>query len=84
MICLPIFMVGLRDRAGSWNTMAISAPRSGRISSSGRPTSSVPSNRTDPDTWALGGSRPISVRDATVLPEPDSPMIASISPARSR
>jgi hypothetical protein len=46
----------LSERDGSWNTIAMSAPRRRRISRSGRPTSSVPSNRTEPLTRAVGAS----------------------------
>ncbi len=84
MICAPIRMVGLSDRAGSWNTIAMSAPRWRRISRSGSPTSSVPSNRAEPLTCAVGGSSPISARELTLLPDPDSPMIASILPCARR
>ena len=84
VICAPIRMVGLRERAGSWNTIAMSAPRRRRISRSDRPTSSVPSNRAEPLTSAVGGSSPINARELTLLPDPDSPMIASIRPGASR
>ena len=76
-------MVGFSERVGSWKTIAMSAPRWRRISSSGMPTSSTPSIRADPVTVAVGGSRPMSARELTVLPDPDSPMMASVRPARS-
>ncbi|OLT04667.1 hypothetical protein BJF90_21735 [Pseudonocardia sp. CNS-004] len=84
VIWAPTRIVGLSERAGSWNTIAMSAPRWRRISRSGRPTSSAPSNRADPLTCAVGGSSPISARELTLLPDPDSPMTASIRPAARR
>ena len=35
----------------------------------------------DPDTWALRGSSPMIARELAVLPDPDSPMIATVRPA---
>ena len=83
VIWTPIRIVGFSERVGSWKIIAMSAPRCRRISCSGMPTSSTPSMRADPVTVALGGSRPISARELTVLPEPDSPTMASMWPARS-
>ena len=81
MIWLPIFIVGFSERAGSWKTIAMLAPRWRRISASERPSSSSPSKRTEPLTLAVSGSRAITARELTVLPEPDSPMTASVMPA---
>jgi hypothetical protein len=81
---VPIRIVGLSERAGSWNTIAMSAPRRRRICASGIPTSSVPANRAEPVTAAVEGSRPMSARELTLFPDPDSPMIASIRPGASR
>ena len=80
-ICAPTRMVGFSDRAGSWNTIATSAPRCSRRRSSDRPISWVPWNRAEPVTVALGGSRPMTARQLTVLPDPDSPTMASVCPA---
>ncbi len=74
-------MVGFSDRAGSWNTIATSAPRCGRSWSSVSPISSASWNRAEPVTTALGGSSPITARQLTVLPDPDSPTMASVCPA---
>jgi hypothetical protein len=80
VICVPIFIVGFSDRAGSWNTMAMSPPRSLRSSFSSTPMISRPSRRIDPLMAAVGGSNPIRARELTLLPDPDSPMIAIILP----
>ena len=79
-ICSPILMVGLSDRAGSWNTMARSDPRCLRSSLSDSPISSVPRSRADPLIIVPAGSSPMIARQLTVLPEPDSPMMASVAP----
>jgi len=47
----------------------------------GSPSSSFPSSFADPETSAVVGSSPITARQLTVLPDPDSPMIASVLPA---
>jgi hypothetical protein len=41
----------------------------------------VPSNLAEPVIAALGGSSPITARQLTVLPDPDSPTMASVCPA---
>ena len=56
------------------------APRMRDISASAMPSSSVPPSRTEPDTAAYSGSRPITAIAAADLPEPDSPTIATTSP----
>jgi hypothetical protein len=76
-------IVGFSDRDGSWKTMAMSAPRWRRIALSESPSSSRPSKRTEPDAVAVGGSSPITARELTVLPEPDSPISASVRPPAS-
>jgi hypothetical protein len=83
-ICAPMRMVGFSDRDGSWKTIAMSAPRWRRIALSESPSSSSPSKRTEPDTVALRGSRPMIARELTVLPEPDSPMSARVRPPTAR
>ena len=82
VICMPTRIVGFSDRAGSWKTIAMSWPRCLRSRSSVSPISSVPRSRAEPLTAAAGGSRPMMARQLTVLPEPDSPMIASVCPRR--
>ena len=81
VICLPTRIVGLSERAGSWNTIAISLPRCLRSWPSDRPISSVPRSRAEPLISAPTGSRPIMARQPTVLPEPDSPMMARVRPS---
>jgi hypothetical protein len=44
----PIRIVGLSERAGSWNTIAMSLPRCLRSWASDRPISSLPRSRADP------------------------------------
>ena len=82
-ICAPIRIVGFSDRDGSWKTIAMSAPRWRRIALSDSPISSWPSKRTEPETVAVAGSRPMIARELTVLPEPDSPMSARVRPTGS-
>ena len=50
---------------------------------SDRPSNSWPWKRTEPDAVAVGGSKPMTARELTVLPEPDSPMSASVRPTVS-
>ena len=61
----------------------MSAPRWRRIALSDSPISSRPSKRTEPETVAVAGSRPMIARELTVLPEPDSPMSARVRPTGS-
>jgi hypothetical protein len=83
--CVPIVNTGLRLVIGSWNTMAISSPRTARISPSESESRSRPSNSTEPDVMRPGGdgTSRITPNDVTVLPDPDSPTIPIISPART-
>jgi hypothetical protein len=83
VICAPMRLVGFSDRAGSWNTIAMSRPRWRCSWRSPRPTSSSPSKQIDPVTDAVCGSRPMIARALTVLPDPDSPTIASVRPRSS-
>jgi hypothetical protein len=80
-IWAPIRIVGFSDRVGSWNTMATLVPRCWRSCSSVSPISSVPANLAEPVTAAASGSRPMTARQLTVLPDPDSPTMASVWPA---
>ena len=79
----PIFITGLSEVIGSWNTMPISVPRTLRNSRGDRPRRSRPSNRTWPATPAPepAPTRPISERTSTDLPDPDSPTMPSVCPA---
>jgi hypothetical protein len=83
VICAPTRIVGFSDRVGSWKTIAIEVPRCARICRSEMPTSSSPSNRIDPLTVADPGSSPITARALTVLPEPDSPITATVRARRT-
>lgn len=58
-------------------------PRSVDSSLSPMPSNSRPCNRMEPVTRACSGSRPITASDATDLPEPDSPTMASTSPSET-
>ena len=80
-IWAPTRIVGFSDRDGSWNTIATSAPRCSRSRLSVSPISWAPSNRAEPVTTAPGGSSPMTARQLTVLPDPDSPTMASVCPA---
>ena len=81
-ICSPMRSAGLSEVMGSWNTIAIRSPRRSEA-----PSMSRPSNRAAPPERRSGGvgSRPISASAVRLLPQPDSPTIASVSarPARS-
>ncbi len=85
MIWSPILRTGLSEVIGSWKIMAISRPRTRRISSSERARSSLPSKRTLPPVMrpVAAGSRRMTASAETDLPEPDSPTIATISPGRT-
>ena len=80
VIWLPIFITGLSDVIGSWNTIAISVPQMPRITSGEAPVMSCASYRTVPVTSALLGSSPMIERERTVLPDPDSPTMPSVLP----
>ena len=73
---------GLSEVIGSWKIIEISLPRTARISRSDKSSRSRPSKRTLPDTMRPGGdaiNRKIE-SEVTLLPQPDSPTIASVSP----
>ena len=77
----PTRISGLSELIGSWKTIAIAVPHTSRSSASGRPTSSSPSSRTEPERTTSGpDSRPMIERLSTVLPEPDSPTMPTASP----
>ncbi len=63
--------------------MARESPRSFDSDSSLRPSSSSPCRVIDPVIFAVAGCRPITASEVTDLPEPDSPTMASDSPAAS-
>ena len=85
MICLPIFMTGLSDVIGSWNTTATSWPQICCSWRFGAWRRSAPLNRTRPVGVSVffRGSSPMIDRDSTVLPEPDSPTMPRVRPPSS-
>ncbi len=81
-ICEPIRRTGLSAVIGSWKTMAIFVPQYSRTCSLSRVRRSVPSKMILPVRCTrLPRSRPIAARENTVLPEPDSPTMPTLSPA---
>ena len=84
-ICLPTFMTGFRLVIGSWKIIAMSLPRTCRISASLSVRRSRSPSISEPSTTLPGGSgmRRISDMAATVLPEPDSPTMPMVSPRSS-
>src|SRR5436190_2619764 len=82
--CQPIFLTGLSDVIGSWKIIPIRRPRTFCRRAPDAPRISSPSKRTEPSTWAWRRSTsPISVRNVTLFPEPDSPTTPSVSPRSS-
>jgi hypothetical protein len=79
----PTVYTGLRAVIGSWKMTEISLPRISRNSWIDIPTSSVPFRLAEPVARPVAGSSPSRLMDDWVFPEPDSPTIASTSPARS-
>jgi hypothetical protein len=82
-ICRPIVSTGLSDVIGSWKIIEISLPRIVRISASESDRRSRSPKRIEPPTMRPGGqaiSRRIDIA-VTLLPQPDSPTTASVSPA---
>src|SRR6476620_11404285 len=73
---------GLSDDIGSWKIMAILLPRTARMPGSSSFNRSTPSNRISPLSIRPGGFgiRRSTDSAVTLLPEPDSPTIASVSP----
>jgi hypothetical protein len=80
---LPIVNTGLSDVIGSWKIIATSLPRKSRISFFFSLSRSRPLNIAVPLTIRPGGCgiRPSRASVDTLLPEPDSPTIPSVSPA---
>src|ERR1700721_2995333 len=78
-------LVGSSEVSGSWKIIAISLPRTRRMSSCLRPTSSRPSSLIEPLTMAPpGGSSPMIDSPVMDLPQPDSPTMPRVSPASTR
>ena len=80
LICSPTVSTGLRAVIGSWKIMAMSLPRIFRSADCGAPISSLPRSFALPVERPLPGSRPNRAMEDMLLPEPDSPTIARISP----
>ncbi len=78
----PTRCTGFSALSGSWNTIARSRPRTRRYSESLMPVRALPASRTSPSVMRPGGSiSPMIARPVTLLPEPDSPTTATVSPA---
>ncbi len=69
---------GFSEVIGSWNTQAISLPRSACNSASEAFSRSRPSYSMTPERCALSGSRLRIDIAVTLLPEPDSPTSATV------
>ncbi len=85
-ICRPIVSTGLSEVIGSWKIIEIWLPRIARISASVSSSRFLPSNIRRPETILPGGeaiSRRIESA-VTLLPQPDSPTTASVSPGWTR
>ena len=74
-------ITGLSEVIGSWKIIEISLPRTLRISGSLSSSKLRPASLTVPETMRPGGSgiRRISDSAVMLLPQPDSPTIASVS-----
>src|ERR1041385_6250942 len=77
----PMVCTGFSEVIGSWKIIEIRLPRYRRSSSFGIESRSSPSNTASPLMSILRPEfRPMIVRQVTLLPEPDSPTIASVLP----
>src|SRR5215468_9208894 len=85
LICAPMLSTGLRDVIGSWKIIEISLPRTAWICDSSSSSRSRPSSSIEPPTIRPGGSGMSRITESAVmlLPQPDSPTIASVSRGRS-
>ena len=82
-ICSPTRITGFRLVAGSWKIMPMRPPRTARMPDSGSASTSCPSSATRPCvTSPLSGSSRISASAVMLLPQPDSPTSAKVSPRR--
>ena len=82
-ICLPTCLVGFKQVIGSWKIIETSLPRRRCISFSLAFTMSCSPRRTAPWGMRAGGMgfNFITVWAVTLLPQPDSPTMASTSPS---
>src|SRR5919197_1177914 len=77
----PIVSTGFRLVIGSWKIIAICRPRTRRSARCLSWRRSRPSKRAEPErTRPARGSRPRRASAVTLLPQPDSPTIPSVSP----
>ncbi len=79
----PTVYTGFRAVIGSWKMTAISLPRTRWSFCADMPMSSRSPSLALPLARPLGGSRPSSDIEDCVLPEPDSPTMASTSPGKT-
>ena len=80
-ICWPTVYTGVSAESGSWKIIAISRPRSRDSWRSLIPSRESPRKVMSPSIFAELGSRPITAREETDLPEPDSPTMPRNSPS---
>ena len=81
-ICRPTVSTGFSEVIGSWKIIEMALPRTLRISGSASSSRLRPSNSMRPSAMRAGGigsRRRIDI-EVTLLPQPDSPTIASVSP----
>ncbi len=85
LIWAPIVMTGFNEVIGSWKIIEISLPRISRISASSSVTRSLPSILIEPRDDPSGRVRHEAQQESAVivLPQPDSPTIAKVSPRRT-
>ena len=79
-IWAPTRCTGFSADSGSWKIIAISPPRALRSTFGEAPTSSMSFTVAEPVMRADLGSRPMTARNDTDLPEPDSPTTPTTSP----
>src|SRR5690242_19665055 len=81
-ICLPIVRTGLSEVIGSWKIIAISRPRVLRRARSFCVSKSRPWKTARPErTRPFQARRPRIASEVTLLPQPASPTMPSVSPA---
>ena len=80
-----MLFTGFSDVIGSWKIIAIFVPRMSRISLADALRISWPSSSTEPSSSPLRRSTsPMTDRQVTLFPEPDSPTMPSVSPFSTR
>ena len=84
MSCQPIVNAGLRAVIGSWKIIASRSPRRSESAAASSSRRLRPSNVMRPVTSPGGqATRPITESAVTLLPQPDSPTMQSVSPGES-